>query len=241
MKKVLITGGTGALGKKLLEVLSSKNQYDIYFTFNNSKKEAKVLSEKYHAHSIHVAGSDISRVFKNFDIVINAAGLGAFSGLTHSVNDELMRKAFEVNLMLPFKLSKLVLPYMMKKNWGRIINISSILGLIGGEYTVSYNTTKFALNGLTKTMAKEYAKYNITCNSICPAAIGGEGMAIDAVKFYSKNVKEYKEGIKAYEQSAPIGRMANLSEIVNVILFFMSEESSYINGVCLPVDGGKLA
>ena len=66
-------------------------------------------------------------------------------------------------------------------------------------------------------------------------------MAIDAARFYSKNAAEFKKEIKAYEQSTPIGRMVDLSEIVNPILFFISEESSYINGVCLPVDGGKLA
>jgi len=241
MKKILITGGTGTLGQKLVEVISLQNQYDISFTYNTSKKVAKALSEKYHIHSIQVIDSDISNVPKNFDIVVNAAGVGAFGGLTHAVNDELMRKAFEVNLMLPFKISKLVLPYMMKQNWGRIVNLSSINGLRGYEYTVSYNTSKFALNGLTRTMAKEYAKYNITCNSICPAAIGVKGMAIEAAKFYSKNVGEFKEEIKAYEQSTPIGRMADLLEIVNTILFFISEEASYINGVCLPIDGGKLA
>jgi NAD(P)-dependent dehydrogenase (short-subunit alcohol dehydrogenase family) len=241
MKKILIIGGTGALGQKLIEILSLKKLYEISFTYNSSAKAAKALNKKYQANPIQVIDSDINHVPRNFDIVINAAGVGSFGELTHTVKDELMRKAFEVNLMLPFKISKIVLPHMMKQNWGRIVNISSINGLRGYEHTVSYNTTKFALNGLTRTMAKEYAKYNITCNSICPSAIGGEGMAIDAAKFYSKNAEEFKDEIKTYEQSTPIGRTADLSEIVNVILFFISEEASYINGVCLPVDGGKLA
>ena len=241
MKKILITGGTGALGQKLVESLFLRKQYDIYFTYNSSKKIAQTLSKKYQAKAIQITDSRISNLPKNFDIVINAAGVGSFGGLTHTVKDELMRQAFEVNLMLPFKISKLVLPYMMKQKWGRIINISSINGLRGYEYTVAYNTSKFSLNGLTRTIAREYAKYNITCNAICPAAIGKDGMAIEAAKFYSKNTKEFNEEIKAYEQATPIGRMADLDEIVNTILFFMSEDSSYINGVCLPVDGGKLA
>lgn len=241
MKKILIAGGTGALGEKLVEILSVQNKYDIYFTYKDSKKEAETLCKKYHARAIQVVDSDIKNLSKDFDIVVNTAGIGAFGGLTHTVNDKLMRKAFEVNLMLPFKISKLVLPHMMKKKWGRIVNISSICGLRGYEYTVSYNTTKFALNGLTRTIAKEYAKYNITCNAICPGAIGEKGMAIDAAKFYSKTEEEFKAEIKSYEQSTPIGRVANLSEIVNPILFFISEEASYINGICLPIDGGSLA
>ncbi len=241
MKKVLITGGTGALGQKLVEILSLQHKFDIYFTYNSSKKTAEILSEKYDAHSLQITGLDISLIPEDFDIVVNAVGFGAFGGLTHTVDEQLMKQAFEVNLMLPFKITKLVLPHMMKKKWGRIVNISSISGLIGGEYMVSYSTTKFALNGLTKTVAKEYAKYNVTCNSICPAAIGEKGMAITAAKFYSKNTKEYKEEIKAYEQSTPIGRMAYLLEIANTVLFFISDEASYINGVCLPIDGGKLA
>ncbi|MDD4995015.1 MAG: SDR family NAD(P)-dependent oxidoreductase [Patescibacteria group bacterium] len=241
MKKILITGGTGALGKELLEILSLKKRYEISFTYNSSKKEAGALGKKFSARPIQVVDLDIRKVPKNFDIVINAVGVGSFGGATHTVKDEMMRKAFEVNLMLPFKISKLVLPHMMKQNWGRIVNISSINGLRGYEYTVSYNVTKFALNGLTRTMAKEYAKYNITCNSICPAAIGRKGMAINAARFYSKNTEEFKREIINYEQSTPIGRMADLLEIVNTISFFISEEASYINGVCLPVDGGKLA
>jgi len=241
MKKILITGGTGALGQKLIEILSLQNKYEIYFTYNTSKKEVENLNKKYRAHPIQVSGLKIGKVPKNFDIVINAVGIGAFGGLTHTVDDKLMQKAFEINTMLPFKISKLVLPYMMKQKWGRIVNVSSICGLQGYEYTVAYNTTKFALNGLTRTVAKEYAKYNITCNAVCPAAIGEKGMAIEAAKFYAKNTKELKEEIKAYEQSTPIGRMADLKEVANTILFFISEEAGYVNGVCIPVDGGKLA
>ena len=168
MKKLLITGGTGVLGQKLVETLSLQKRYEIFFTYNGSKKIAKDLSEKFHVKSIQVTDADISNVPRKIDIVVNAAGVGAFGGLTHTVSDLLMHKAFEVNLMLPFKISKLVLPHMMKQNWGRIVNISSINGLRGYEYTVSYNTTKFALNGLTRTIAKEYAKYNITCNIMYP-------------------------------------------------------------------------
>lgn len=115
MKKILITGGTGSLGQKLVEILSLQNKFDIYFTYSGSKKEAQILSEKYQAHSLQVTGLDISLIPKNFDIVVNAVGFGAFGGLTHTVDDQLMKQAFEVNLMLPFKIAKLVLPYMMKK------------------------------------------------------------------------------------------------------------------------------
>lgn len=241
MKKILITGGTGFLGQELIKSLSSQNKYDIYFTYSKSKKEAEILIKKFNIKAIQVIDSDINKVPKDFDIIINNAGFPGFGELTHTVSDQLMREAFEVNVMLPFKLSKLVLPYMVEKKWGRILNISSICGLNGYAYTVAYNTTKFALNGLTRTIAKEYAPKNITCNSVCPAAISEKGMAIDAAKFYSKNDEEFNEEIKAYENSTPIGRMANVSEIANVILFLISDEASYINGVCIPVDGGKLA
>lgn len=241
MKKVLITGGTGALGREIIKILSSQKQYEIFFTFAKSVEKAQKLEKEFNAKSIKVLDSDISKLPNNFDIVINNVGFGGFGGLTDAVNDEILRKAFEINVMLPFKICKKVLPHMTKNKWGRIVNVSSILGLVAGEYTVSYNTTKFALNGLTRTIAKEYAKYNITCNSVCPAAIGEQGMAIDAAKFYSKTEKEFNEEIKAYETSTPIGRMAKLSEIANTILFLISDQASYINGVSLPVDGGKLA
>jgi NAD(P)-dependent dehydrogenase (short-subunit alcohol dehydrogenase family) len=241
MKKVLITGGTGAIGQELVKTLSVQNKYDIYFTYAHSLKEANKIAKKFNSKPIQVIDSDISNLPNNFDIIINNAGYGAFGDLTHTVDDKLMREAFEINLMLPFKIIKLVLPHMMEQKWGRIVNISSIMGLAGFEYTVSYNSTKFALNGLTRTVAKEYAKHNITCNSVCPAAIGEKGMAITAAKFYSQDEKEFKEEIDAYSKVTPIGRTAKVSEIIPIILFLISNDASYINGVCLPIDGGRLA
>jgi len=241
MKKVLITGGTGAVGQELIKILSSQNKYDIYFTYAHSLKEANKIAKKFNSKPIQVIDSDISNIPNNFDIVINNAGYGAFGDLTHTVDDKLMREAFEINLMLPFKIIKLVLPYMVKQKWGRIINISSINGLFGSEYTVAYNSTKFALNGLTRTVAREYANKKITCNSVCPGAIGEKGMAISAAKFYSQNDKEFNEEIAAYSKATPIGRTATVSEIANTIAFLISDQASYINGVCLPIDGGRLA
>lgn len=241
MKKVLITGGTGALGQELIKNLSSQNKYDIYFTYAHSSKEANKIAKKFNSKSIQAIDSDISNIPNNFDIVINNAGYGAFGDLTHTVDDKLMREAFEINLMLPFKIIKLVLPYMMKQKWGRIVNISSINGLFGPAYTVAYNSAKFALNGLTRTVAREYADKNITCNSVCPGAIGEKGMAITAAKFYSQNQDEFQNEIEAYSKATPIERTATVTEIASVVGFLISDEASYINGVCLPVDGGRLA
>lgn len=241
MKKVLITGGTGAIGQEIIKVLSSQNKYDISFTYTHSKKEANLLAKRYKIKAIYIKDSNIKKLPNNFDVVINNAGIGAFGDLTHTVDDKLMKQAFEINLMLPFKIIKLVLPHMMKQKWGRILNISSINGLFGPEYTVAYNSTKFALNGLTRTVAREYAKYNITSNSVCPGAVGEKGMAITAAKFYSQNEEEFKEEVDAYNRVTPIGRTATTTEIANTVAFLISDQASYINGVCLPVDGGRLA
>ena len=124
------------------------------------------------AQAVKVIDADIRALPDDFDVLVNNAGVGAFCDVIHTV-EGIMRRAFEVNVMLPFKTIKLVLPHMMARKWGRIVNISSTNSLQAVEKMVPYNMAKSALNGLTRTVAREYAAYGIACNAVCPGGIEG--------------------------------------------------------------------
>jgi 3-oxoacyl-[acyl-carrier protein] reductase len=134
----------------------------------------------------------------------------------------------EVNLTTPFKIIKTVSKNMMKNNYGRIVNISSIWGTIGKEQRVCYSSSKFGLMGLTSSSAAELAKYNILVNSVSP------GFTLTDL---TRNILGVDEMSKI-SKTIPIGRMADPSEISNVVMFMCSDLNSYISGQNIVVDGG---
>jgi len=165
---------------------------------------------------------------------VNNAGIIIFGDIAETVPDENMRDTLETNLILPFRLSKLILPHMKKKKWGRIINISSTNSLRPETETVSYNVSKSALNTLTKTIAKESARFGITCNAVAPSLVEGAGTGIESAKYYGEDIKTYME-------ANPTGRLVHAVEVAAAVLFLASDAASFVNGVILPVDGGQTA
>src|SRR3989344_7838734 len=142
-----------------------------------------------------------------------------------------------INLTMPFLITKKILPHMKKQRWGRIINISSVYGIKAEEELLPYNVSKHGLIGLTKTVAKEYAKYGITCNAICPGTMKS-AMTEYVSKFYAKNETEKKKYYEEMISKIPANRLAEPDEITKVVLFIASENASYINGASIVVDGG---
>ena len=128
---------------------------------------------------------------------------------------------------------------MKKQKWGRIINISSIYGIKVEEEILPYNVSKHGLIGLTKTIAKEYAKYGITCNAVCPGTMDSS-MTEYVSKFYTKSEIEKKEYYKEMINQIPAKRFAKPKEIAKMVLFVASDEAGYINGSSLVIDGGSI-
>jgi 3-hydroxybutyrate dehydrogenase len=237
MKKVLITGGTGSLGQALIKNFSEKKEYKIEFTYHNNDKLAMQISKRYKVKAIKL--NQIDNILEDYDVVINSAGIiNAFTN-TENVNLNDWNEAININLTLPFLIIKKVLPHMKKQKWGRIINISSIYGIKAEEEILPYNVSKHGLIGLTKTVAKEYAKYGITCNAICPGTMESD-MVEYVSKFYSKNEIEKKKYYKEMINKIPANRLAKPDEIAKIILFIASNATGYINGISLVVDGGSI-
>ena len=231
MKKVLITGGSGGIGSEIVK-LFAKDGYAVYFTYNNSYEEAISLQKETNATPIkcNLSSSEDISSMKNaigsVDVLVNNAGISQFALFT-DISEADWDNMIDVNLKSAFLVTKLFLPDMISKKWGRIINVSSMWGISGASCEVHYSASKAGLIGLTKALAKEVAPSNVTVNCVAPGIIDTK-----------MNARLSQEDKKVFEDSVPLMRSGKPEEVASAILFLASEQSSYITGVVLPVDGG---
>ena len=164
--------------------------------------------------------------YKKIDILVNNAGITR-DGLMLRMSDEDFDSVISVNLKGTFNCTKSVSRYMLKQRSGRIINMSSVVGICGNAGQVNYSASKAGIIGLTKSAAKEFASRGITVNAVAPGYVD-----TDMTKVLSDEVKN--EIMKAI----PAGRMGKVQDISNTVLFLASEEAEYITGQVISVDGG---
>lgn len=169
------------------------------------------------------------------DILVNNAGIGAVGTVLQTDASDLDR-LYRVNVRVPYLLSQLFLPAMINRRSGCIINVASIGGVVGLRDRAAYCTTKFAVVGLTKSMALDHAADQVRVNCICPARV--------ETPFVTARIKEYPDPEKAYrEMSAtqPVGRMGRPEEIAAAAVYLASEDAAFITGSALVIDGGLSA
>jgi NAD(P)-dependent dehydrogenase (short-subunit alcohol dehydrogenase family) len=161
------------------------------------------------------------------DVLINNAGIN--KNLSFVEIDPIMfQRIQQVNVFAPFSLCQAAIPSMQRKGWGRIVNISSIWGKIGKEHRAAYSASKFALDGLTLSLAAEHAADGILANCVAPGFTDTE--------LTQKMLGE--EGIRKILTTVPIRRMANVEEIARFVVWLSSPENSYITGQNIAIDGG---
>ena len=227
-KTVLITGATRGIGAAIAFDFQSKGAKVIG---TGTHKDAKgFFSEYFQADFSDIkqisACADFVRNAK-LDILINNAGINKISPFIE-INPLEFQKIQQVNVLAPLMLSQAAIPYMQTKNWGRIVNISSIWGKIGKEYRASYAASKFALDGLTLSLAAEYASEGILANCIAPGFTDTE--------LTQKMLGP--ENIHKILNTVPIRRMPNVEEIARFVVWLASKENSYITGQNIAIDGG---
>lgn len=235
MKNVLITGGSRGIGKAIVSAFANAG-YKVAFTYNKSENEAKELAEKFSALAVKADSRSESEVlsavelvrreFGAIDILINNAGVSSFSLFT-DISLDAWNDIFAVNVGGAFLYSKAVLPDMISKKWGRIINISSIWGLVGASCEVHYSASKAALIGLTRALAKELGPSSVTVNAIAPGFIETE---------MNENVSESDRA--AFAEDTPLSRTGRPEEIAEAALFLASDKASFITGDVINVSGG---
>lgn len=233
MRKIaLVTGGSRGIGKSIVKELSS--EYDVYFTYQKSAKEARSLESQY-VHSRQVDSHDYVAI-KN--VVEDIVSIGPISVLVNNAGitrDKTCRKMLKeewdevvsVNLNSAFYYTQACLDGMIGSGWGRIINISSVIGIIGGFGQANYAAAKAGLIGFSRSLALEVALKGITVNTVAPGYIDTD------------MTKEIPPGtIKILTERIPLKRFGTCSEISSFVRFLASEASSYITGQVFQIDGG---
>lgn len=240
-KVAVITGGNRGIGLAIAEKFA-KNGYDIAITYVASldKKELEKHFNEFGAKLLLVE-SDVSNFasceettkkimdeFGRIDVLVNNAGITK-DNLLLRMPEEDFDKVISVNLKGTFNMCKHVSSIMMKQKYGKIVNISSVVGVCGNAGQVNYSASKAGVIGITKSMAKELASRNIYVNAVAPGFI-----KTNMTEVLSDKVKE---GINA---QIPLKRMGEAEEIAKVVYFLGSDESSYVTGQVINVDGGMV-
>jgi len=174
---------------------------------------------------------NIEKRFGKIDILVNNAGINS-TGNIEEVSIEEFKETMTVNVSGTFFVTKYLIPLIRKNDsGGSIINVSSSIGVVGTKRRIAYTTSKGALNNFTRSMALDYAKYNIRVNAIAPGGINTD-MVVDYFKQFPEEFR-----LEVCAQHA-LNRLAEPREIANGILFLASDESSYMTGCIMTIDGG---
>jgi len=230
--KVLVTGGTGSLGMAIIEEFASG--YDVTFTYHTQKERAVELANKFNCKYMHT--SELDNAEFDFDIIINNAAISGEIDRAENISTESFAEVMLTNVVLPFNIIKKSLNHMKYNKFGRIINISSVYAIRVEEELTAFNTSKYALVGLSNSIAKEYAKFGITSNSILPGTFESE-VSNKFADIYSNNEEEKENYYNNLIKDIPAKRLGNTKEIAKLIKFIASEEASYINGASITIDG----
>ncbi|MBE0639931.1 MAG: beta-ketoacyl-ACP reductase [Bacteroidales bacterium] len=238
-KIAIITGGADGIGKAISGRFAAEGAVACIWDIQREKgltlaveivktggKAAFFQVDTANFDQVEEATKQIIEQYGKIDILINNAGItrdATFRKMTH----EQWNQVLDVNLTGVFNCTKAIVPFMLDKGYGRIVNASSVVGIYGNFGQTNYVATKAAIIGMTKTWAREFGRKGITVNAVAP----GFTMT-DMVAKMPENILE------AMKAKVPLGRLATPEEMASVYLFLCSDEANYINGHTLSVDGG---
>lgn len=218
-KTVFITGGSRGIGKAASELFSAKG----YTVIAPTRSEMDLASSK-----------SVTQYFERnkfqADCIINNAGINPLSNI-ESITDSDLENTINVNLLAPVLIARSLVGGMKERGYGRIINVSSIWGVVSKEKRTVYSMTKNGLHGLTNTLAVELGAYNILVNTVCPGYTNTE--------LTKQNVSAAEAEVLAAD--IPLRRFAEPVEIAELLYFLGSEQNTYITGQKIVVDGGFTA
>ena len=236
MKNVLITGATGGIGFSLVDAFYS-NEFNLFVTGSNNEKLQSIKSK--YPENLEICVCDLSKeeeinelmkkaeeYFGSVDILINNAGITK-DNLFLRINNEDWNQVIKINLNANFLITKIAIKGMVKKRWGRVINISSDAAKIGNPGQTNYVASKSALEGFSRSLATEVAARNITVNCISPGFINTN--MLDSLE---------QDKLESMAKNIPCGRIGDPKDVANAVFFLASEESSYITGQVIHVNGG---
>lgn len=237
-KTIFITGGSRGIGEAVVRMAAGK--YNVAFTYNTSKEKARCLQHELDSRyggvlalecdvtnpkSVSAAIDAAKKRFGKIDILVNNAGV-AMSGLLIDTSLDEFKRVFDVNVNGTFNVTKAVLPDMLSSGRGSIVNVSSVWGIKGASMEVAYSSSKAAIIGFTKALAKEVAPMGVLVNAVAPGAVDTDMMSV-----YTQS-----EIDELCENSIPLGRLASPAEIAKGIMYLA--ESGYCVGEVLSLTAG---
>ena len=239
-KTALVTGASKGIGKAISLELARLG-VKVAVNYNSSKSEAQEVVQAIaetggDAFAVHADVSDLDQVNAMVDkvndewggvnILVNNAGI-INDGLLMRMSDEQWHRVMGVNLNGTFFCTRATLRHMVRERWGRVINIGSVVGIRGNVGQTNYSSSKAAIIGFTKSLAKEVATRNITVNAVTPGYISTETVA--------GLTQRQKDTIMTW---IPQGKFGNTEDIANMVGYLASEKASYVTGQIISVDGG---
>lgn len=241
-KVAFITGATRGIGRAIALELA-KEGYNIALNYRTENEALETLKKEISELSVecYPVQGDVSKAedsermtkeiiehFEQIDVLVNNAGITK-DKLIQRMKEEEFTDVINVNLVGTFNITKNVIKYMTKKRYGKIINISSVVGISGNAGQSNYAASKAGIIGFTKSIAKELASRNITANAVAPGFI-----QTDMTNVLKDEVKEAIEG------TIPLKRLGTAEDVAKVVKFLASDDSNYITGQVINVDGGML-
>lgn len=241
MKNALITGASGGIGEAIARVFA-KNGFNLALHYNSNAEAVSKLKAELQSESeikIELIKADLSSLEEtallaktaeeklgSIDVLVNNAGI-AHQELFQLCSDEKAKEIFDINIMSMMKLTKEVLPSMIKNHKGRIINVSSMWGICGASCEVHYSASKAAVTGFTKALSKEVGPSGITVNCIAPGFIDTK-----------MNSHLNEDDIKEIVESTPLMRKGTGEDVAYLCEFLASQKADFITGQIIAVDGG---
>jgi 3-oxoacyl-[acyl-carrier protein] reductase len=235
----IVTGASRGIGRAIAVSLARAGAYVVVNYIQSKSAAEKVVAEIREAGSKAIAvqadvtdPQDVSRLIMSATelgiprILVNNAGIASARLLLDTGLDE-WERLLKSNLTAPFLCTKAVLPYMLRENYGRIINISSIWGISGGSFEVAYSASKGGIIAFTKALAKEVARSGITVNAVAPGAIETEMLQTLST-----------DQLQAIQEETPVGRLGHPDDVSHAVLFLASPSASYMTGQVISPNGG---
>ena len=241
-KVAFITGATRGIGRAIALELANEG-YNIALNYRTENEALETLKKEISELGVecYPVQGDVSKAedsermtkeiiehFEQIDVLVNNAGITK-DKLIQRMKEEEFTDVINVNLVGTFNITKNVIKYMTKKRYGKIINLSSVVGISGNAGQSNYSASKAGIIGFTKSIAKELGSRNITANAVAPGFI-----QTDMTNVLKDEIKEAIEG------TIPLKRLGTAEDVAKVVKFLASEESSYITGQVINVDGGML-
>lgn len=242
-KTVFVTGAARGIGKEIAMKMAREG-YDVainYRTMNDELEHLKTEIETNFGVKCALVQGDVSKFedaekmvketveqLGKIDVLVNNAGITK-DGLLMRMSKEDFESVVDINLVGTFNVTRNVIPLMIKQKSGRIINISSVVGVTGNAGQTNYSASKAGIIGFTKSLAREVASRNILVNAVAPGFI-----ATDMTSVLSDTVKE------SINTQIPLKRMGTAEDVANLVKFLASEDSAYITGQVINVDGGMV-